>query len=280
MSKKMITSPKLGVLLLVSFSFLLLAFQRVDDHSLPPGRDHQAPAGSLQPIPDTYTSRIYQTQREIPQFNIFLPVSLSTEVDVAAGALKSSTYSSRGEVKMVSEADELRMISGSAFDQFVQEVLTGDGEMITGVYVEGVLALRVVQQPYQNMAFVSNEEGTATQFQSATRFGVIGLLAHNYLSGRYFLNLSPGHEILLVFGDGQYRRYRVSGITDFERLTFNDVNSNFRDLSTQSVISSVELFNRFYRGDNTLTLQTCLEGDGYTSWGVRMVSAEPVESGD
>jgi len=272
----MMTIPKIGAVFLVSFSLLLFQFQRVEDHSPPVDQDDQDLAGSAQPIPDTYSYHIPRTQLETSPFEIFLPVSLSTEINIKAGALQSSNQTGGGEIQIASEADKQRKISDSAFDQFIQDVINGDGETITGVYVEGIFALRVLQQPYQNNAYVSNEEGTATQFRLATRYGVVGLLAHNYLSGRYFLSLSPGHEVLVVFGDGHYSRYRVSDITDFERLTINDVHSNFRDLSTQSVITSVELFNRFYRGDNYLTLQTCLEGEGYTSWGVRMVSAVPV----
>jgi hypothetical protein len=52
------------------------------------------------------------------------------------------------------------------FDSFLEQVANGDPETITGVYVAGLLSLRVLQQPAEDVAFVSNEDGTATQFQS------------------------------------------------------------------------------------------------------------------
>jgi hypothetical protein len=52
------------------------------------------------------------------------------------------------------------------FDTFLEQVAHGDPETITGVYVAGLLSLRVLQQPAEDAAFVSNEDGTATQFQS------------------------------------------------------------------------------------------------------------------
>lgn len=170
-------------------------------------------------------------------------------------------------------------LEDSDFFAFLQDVFNGDGETITGIYVEGVLGLSVVQQPAGILTYVSDDFGTATQFRSPLEFGVVGLLAHNYLSGKDFLSIFPGLEIRLVYGDGTYQRYRVVGLADFERLTRNDVHSNFRDLQTHQILTSNEMFTRFYTGENFLTLQTCLEKDGYYSWGVRMVSAVPIDPG-
>jgi hypothetical protein len=163
------------------------------------------------------------------------------------------------------------------FDSFLEQVAHGDPETITGVYVAGLLSLKVLQQPAEDVAFVSNEDGTATQFQSPALYGVIGLLAHNFLSGKHFLNLVPGQEIRIVYGNGSYKRYQVSSISDFERLTRFDIRSDFRDIETDAVLSSKDLFTDFYREGNYLTFQTCLEGAGYSNWGVRMISAVPIE---
>lgn len=164
------------------------------------------------------------------------------------------------------------------FFVFLQDVFNGDGGSITGVYVEGVLRLRVVQQPSGDVTYVSDDFGTATEFRSPQEFGVVGLLAHNYLSGKDFLSIFPGLEIRLVYGDGTYKRFRVAGLADFERLTPYDVHSDFRDLQTHQILTSNDMFTRFYSGENFLTLQTCLEKDGYFSWGVRMISAVPIDS--
>jgi hypothetical protein len=163
------------------------------------------------------------------------------------------------------------------FDTFLEQVAHGDPETITGVYVAGLLSLRVLQQPAEDVAFVSNEDGTATQFQSPALYGVIGLLAHNFLSGKHFLSLVPGQEIRIVYGSGSYKRYQVSSISDYERLTRFDIRSDFRNIETDAVLSSKDLFTDFYREGNYLTFQTCLEGAGYSNWGVRMISAVPIE---
>jgi hypothetical protein len=163
------------------------------------------------------------------------------------------------------------------FDSFLEQVAHGDPETITGVYVAGLLSLRVLQQPAEDVAFVSNEDGTATQFQSPALYGVIGLLAHNFLSGKHFLSLLPGQEIRIVYGSGSYKRYQVSSISDYERLTRFDIRSDFRNIETDAVLSSKDLFTDFYREGNYLTFQTCLEGAGYSNWGVRMISAVPIE---
>ena len=177
------------------------------------------------------------------------------------------------------ENDPGDVLDDGDFFAFLQDVINGDGGSITGVYVKGVLRLRVVQQPSGDLTYVSDDFGTATQFRSPQEFGVVGLLAHNYLSGKDFLSIFPGLEIRLVYGDGTYQRYRVAGLADFERLTRYDVHSDFRDLQTHQILTSTEMFTRFYTGENSLTLQTCLEKDGYFSWGVRMISAEPIHPG-
>ena len=163
-------------------------------------------------------------------------------------------------------------------ERLIQEVAGGQPDSVRGVYVEGIMALSVVQQPGGDVGFVSFEEGTATQFQSPIRYDIIGLLAHNFLSGRLFYHLNAGQEIVLVFGNGSLRRYRVTDIADFERLTRANLRSNFLDLETASVVTADQVFQRFYNGEHHLTLQTCIEKDGVWNWGVRFIIAEPLEN--
>lgn len=162
-------------------------------------------------------------------------------------------------------------------EAFVRSIAGGPLEALRGVYAPGIMALGVVQQPGDDPAFVSPEENTATQFQSAEPFGVFGLLAHNYLAGRYFYSLNPGQEIFLVFGDGSTRRYRVTEISQYERLTLGDVHSDFLDLATGLTLDAAQLFARYYDGPHHLTLQTCIEKDGVWNWGVQFTRAEPVD---
>jgi len=162
-------------------------------------------------------------------------------------------------------------------EDFVHSVAGGPLEALRGIYVPGIMAIGVVQQPGDDPAFVSPEENTATQFQSAEPFGVLGLLAHNYLAGRYFYSLNSGQEIFLVFGDGSTRRYQVTEISQYERLTLGDVHSDFLDLATGQTLDAAQLFARYYDGPHHVTLQTCIEKDGVWNWGVQFTRAEPVD---
>jgi hypothetical protein len=229
-------------------------------------------------IPDTYSAGAIRENQESAPMEIFLPGLYALDMEISVGSMVEPSSRAIGRpVADLSETDVLDKASDSTFNEFLQEVFTGDGQTITGVYVEGLFRLRVLQQPFRDVAYVSNENGTATQFRSPALYGVVGLLAHNFLSGRDFLSLLPGDEIRLVYGDGNFQRYRVIASADFERLTRSDVHSDFRDLQTQAILTSREIFDRFYRGNNYLTLQTCLEGEGYSDWGVRMVSAVPID---
>ena len=71
------------------------------------------------------------------------------------------------------------------------------------MYIPDVLALPVVQQPAGDAGYVSDHDNEATQFAMASQYGNIGLLAHNYLSGRLFSRLAIGEEVRLVYGDGK-----------------------------------------------------------------------------
>ena len=62
-------------------------------------------------------------------------------------------------------------------------------EDVNGLYLSSGHFMRVVSQPAGKPEFVSGISGVATQFQLPTRYGNIGLIAHNYLSGKHFLGL-------------------------------------------------------------------------------------------
>lgn len=162
-------------------------------------------------------------------------------------------------------------------DEFIQKVSDGQADALRGVYAAGVLALRIVQQPDGDVAFISEEGGTATHFQSAAIYGVVGLLAHNYLSGALFHDLDLDQEVTLIYGDGRLENFRISRIADFERLTLSDLQSDFRSLATDQISRVEDVFFDFYSGEPHLTLQTCIEKDGLWNWGVRFIVAEPID---
>jgi hypothetical protein len=164
-----------------------------------------------------------------------------------------------------------------ALDDFIQQVADGQMDVLRGVYVAGVMALRIVEQPDGDVAFISEEDGTATHFQSAAVYGVVGLLAHNFLSGALFHDLTLDQEVTLIYDDGRLENYRISRIADFERLTISDLQSDFRSLATDQISTVEDVFFDFYGGEPHLTLQTCIEKDGIWNWGVRFIVAEPID---
>jgi len=53
-------------------------------------------------------------------------------------------------------------------------VVNGQAKEVRGVYVPGILALRVLQQPQGDPGLVLRVDGVATQFRLAARNRVIG----------------------------------------------------------------------------------------------------------
>jgi hypothetical protein len=170
----------------------------------------------------------------------------------------------------------LRAISLPSFSDFISSISsTGNPRRLEGLYVSGLMALHVVQQPQGEGAYIDQEEQTATQFQLANPYGAIGLLAHNYLAGQYFLDLEAGQQIYLVFGDHHVQTYRVSEIDDFQRLSPEDLSSDFLELASGKELTADDVFARFYENPDVLTLQTCIARGGQSDWGVRFIMAEP-----
>jgi hypothetical protein len=181
-----------------------------------------------------------------------------------------------GEVYFSSDPVDEPDPTDPSLDLFVQSIYNGETDLIVGVYVQGVLELPVLQQPQDNVAYVSDQDGSVTQFQSPARYGITGFLAHNYLSGQTFYEIGINDVIQVVYGSGEIQSYQVSIISDYQRLSRGDLRSDFRNILTGEILSTPELFDRYYRGEHHLTLQTCLEGEGYSNYGVRMIYANPL----
>lgn len=165
----------------------------------------------------------------------------------------------------------------SALTSFVANVKNGEAGQVVGVYVPNVLALRVTQQPVNDLAYVSASAGYATQFRLAANYGAIGLLAHNYLSGALFFNLSIGQEVDIIYGSGVIKRYAITALRHFQALRPTDPTSNFVDIDNNSgtQISNSDLFYQIYTG-NRVVFQTCINAHGNTSWGRQFVIATPI----
>jgi hypothetical protein len=157
---------------------------------------------------------------------------------------------------------------------FAASVVDGRAHVLRGVYVPGVLALRVVQQPAGAFS-VDLTPGVTTQFSAASAYGVTGLLADNIASGALFYSLAPGQPVTLIYGDGRQSRYLVGSVSRFQALRPTDPYSDFVDLATGARLSSSSVFNQMYSGGDKITFQTCLAQDGVMAWGRLFVTAYP-----
>lgn len=162
-----------------------------------------------------------------------------------------------------------------AFADFSKTVQNGDAKTLRGVYVAEVLAQPIVQQPSGNPGFVSTTDGVVTQFDMASRYGNVGLLAHNHLSGRFFSQLTIGQEVRIVYGDGRTEIFVISEILQFQALQPTSPYSSFRNLSKDETLTAEQMFKRVYFGDRHLTFQTCINANGNNSWGRLFVIAVP-----
>ncbi len=165
--------------------------------------------------------------------------------------------------------------SVASFENFVTSVSNGKASQVTGIYVEDVLAYSVVRQPNGNAAYVSGNPGEVTQFGMAADYGSMALLAHNYLAGATFFQLTEGQIVTLVYGDGNTADFQIQSIRRFQALSPNSTQSRFVDLDNNEQLSASNLFYSMYNGDN-LVLQTCIANEGISTWGRLFVIAVPL----
>lgn len=159
---------------------------------------------------------------------------------------------------------------------FIESIKNGNANSLRGVYVRNKIAFQIIQQPLGNPAFVSNENNLVTQFSIASEVGNIGLLAHNYLAGASFSQLEKGDIIFLIYGDGYTQKFVVDDIQSYQATDPLSPYSHFKNLNTEELLSNEQLFNKVYRGEFHLTLQTCIEKDGNLSWGRLFIIAKPI----
>ena len=172
-------------------------------------------------------------------------------------------------------ADAASSLILPSFSDFVGEVMNGQAKIVRGVYVPGVLALRVEQQPVGEPGTVLKKDGVATEFHAAATNNNIGLLAHNNLAGATFSGLQVGQEVRIVYGDGRVDYFIVNRLVSFQALQPDSQNGDFVDLSSKIKYTAQEVFSMFYAGSLHVTFQTCILKDGNGSWGRLFVTAVP-----
>jgi len=156
--------------------------------------------------------------------------------------------------------------------------MDGETNIVRGVYVPGVLALRILQQPAGDPGAVLELDGVATQFRAAEENHVIGLLAHDFLAGEAFSDLQIGQEVRIVYGDGHVDYFRVNRLARFQALPSDSQNGNYIDVNSKIPYDARDIFSIFYDGDSHVTFQTCIPKGNDSSWGRLFVTALPVRS--
>jgi hypothetical protein len=164
-----------------------------------------------------------------------------------------------------------------SLDQFKDLVKNGQGNTVAGVYVPGVLALPVDQQPKDNAGFVTRESDQVTQFNLAGRYGTVGILAHNDLAGAEFSAIQLNQSAIVVYGDGHENYYRTTEIQKYQALSPTSTFSDFINLDGSGErLTAGNLFTRIYGPGKRLVFQTCIDAHGDSSWGRLFIIAEPV----
>lgn len=160
---------------------------------------------------------------------------------------------------------------------FIRDVNNGNSDQIIGLFVNGVLANQVVQQPSGSPGYVSESPDVITQFRMASQFGSTGFLAHNHLVGENFSQLGFGDIVNIVWGDGKTESFLITDIRKFQATNPTSPYSNFIDLDQENtVLSAEQLFYQTYGIEGNLILQTCIAKDNDLSWGRLFVIAEPI----
>ena len=154
---------------------------------------------------------------------------------------------------------------------------TEQSGILREIEVDNLITLRIVQQPIGDSNFVTSLPNYVTEYQTASKYGSIGLLAHNHLAGQYFFQISPGQKIKLVYSDTRTVSFVVTQIQHYQALSPNSPTSDFIDPYSGDHLTSSELFKKIYE-DQTghLVLQTCIYDNQIPTWGRLFIIAEPI----
>ena len=177
----------------------------------------------------------------------------------------------------VTGAHGSRKVNKAVHQRINQNALEPTVQPVKWIDVEGGFSLPVVQQPADDLIYVSNKRDLLTQFQLADQNGVVGLLAHDYLAGKKFYDLQVGQIVSITYQDDSVRHYQIISLHRYQKINPSDLYSDFVDLDTHEQLSSAQVFSLYYLGNHHLTLQTCLEGEGRLDWGLFFVTASPVD---
>lgn len=184
----------------------------------------------------------------------------------------NSVFTGRPSVHFNSVAN----VNSLSLHDFIDNVKTGDRKSVVGVYVPGVLALPVNQQPTGQAGFVTREPDTSTQFSLARQYGTVGILAHNDLAGAKFSGIQLDEYAIIVYGDGHIEYYQIDEVQKYQALSPTSTFSDFVNLADPAErLTASQLFSRIYTPGNRLVFQTCIEAYGDPSWGRMFIIGRP-----
>ncbi len=153
--------------------------------------------------------------------------------------------------------------------------MNGNKDELRGLYVPGVMAHTIVTQPEGNSMYISSEASTLTRFEMASRFGTIGLLAHNYIAGSDFFLLEEEQELYLIYGTGHVEVFIIREFMRYQALSPQNTTSDFVDLESGETLTATQLFMKVFQREGDVVLQTCISAEGETSWGRLFIVAVP-----
>lgn len=167
----------------------------------------------------------------------------------------------------------------TSLNEFVNSVVNGHGDIVAGIYIPGLMALPVGQQPKGNPGYVTRESLKGTQFNLAAKYGTVGILAHNDLAGAEFTSIRKNQYAIVVFGNGRLEYYMIDEIQKYQALSPTSTYSDFVDLNgSKEQLTASQLFNRIYGQGNRLVFQTCISAYGDPSWGRMFIIARPANN--
>jgi len=138
---------------------------------------------------------------------------------------------------------------------------------VPSIYLEGIKYFRITHQPVGSFNHVTSLEDVVTSFQTAEEQGNLGLIAHNYLAGRYFSELELGDHLYLKDAQGKTRTYHLQQVLKFRAISPGNPSSYFVDLQANEVYPAADLARRIYFGSHRVVLQTCISQGDELEWG-------------
>lgn len=214
----------------------------------------------------------------VPAVDIQVVEVAAPEFSVEAGNAFAGTFSinlhkdrASAEAAVITETEAVANLN-----DFVASLSSGKANQVAGIYSDGIFAFPVVGQPSSNPAFVSETPDQVTQFELAADYGSQAFLAHNYLAGATFSELTNGQTVTLVYGDGSTESFVISQILSFQALSPDSTQSSFVDLESGEQLSASSLFHTVYNNSNAVVLQTCIANEGISTWGRLFVVAVPL----